>query len=421
MTALRLAGTLRINVQYGDVNAAGSYFAMLVCLTAGLTLRARRWQRLGWVMCGVLLAMALWLTSSRAALMALFVAALALTVFAGRVLKRRVSPRGLAIAAGSLFAAAVFTSWFLPNRLTGPGASVAVAVRRDMAIVALRLTAAHPLFGVGIGRFLDASGPQMQQLPVGRWSFQENAHNTFLQVLGELGLVGLFCFAGILWQVSASAWKCIRSSPAADRPLVFGFAGGVWVFLLSGLVGHPLLTPECAYAFWIVTGCLAGYSVSPTTPSAWHRAALTATAAALLISVPFRSAAAIRGAEFENIGYGVSLWQTDPDGVKYRIAASAGTIYVAADESTTDIPLRASGPPDSMGIVTVTVAGRMGDRIRVTGGGWTRYRLVIPANSSSAVHPGDVHPRKPARSELVHREAVCRGYKSATDSSDHIV
>ena len=303
MTALRLAGTLRINVQYGDVNAAGSYFAMLVCLTACVTLRARRWQRLGWVMCGVLLAMALWLTSSRAALMALFVAALAGRCSAGRVLKRRVSPRGLAIAAGSLFAAAVFTSWFLPNRLTGPGASVAVAVRRDMAIVALRLTAAHPLFGVGIGRFLDASGPQMQQLPVGRWGLSRERSQYLPAGLGGARAGGpVLLRRDFLWQVSASAWKCIRSSPAAGF-LTVGLrlrseASGS--FLLSGLVGHPLLTPELRGRLLDCHGMFGRIQRQPDDAVGVASGSMTATVSPPdPISVPFRSAAAIRGAEFE--------------------------------------------------------------------------------------------------------------------------
>ena len=211
-------------------------------------------------------------------------------------------------------------------------------------------------------------------------------HNTFLQVLGELGLVGLFGFVGIVWQVSASAWTCIRSSPS-DRYLVFGLAGGVCVFLVSGLVGHPLLTPECAYAFWMVMGSLIGYCVGRTASSTPRRAVLGAAVTALLISVPFRGAAAVRGADLENIGYGVSLWQTAPDGVKYRVASSAGTIYVAGDRASADIPLRTSGPSDSVSMVTLTVAGRMSDRIPVTGGGWTRYRLVIPSNSRALYIP----------------------------------
>ena len=88
---VRLAGTLRINVQYADVNAAGSYFAMLVCLAAGLALHSPRWLRPAWAACCALLAAALWLTSSRAAVLALFVAALVVTVFAGHVLNRRIS------------------------------------------------------------------------------------------------------------------------------------------------------------------------------------------------------------------------------------------------------------------------------------------------------------------------------------------
>ena len=41
----RLVRSTRVNVQFGDVNAAGSYFAMLFCLAAGVASELTRSAR----------------------------------------------------------------------------------------------------------------------------------------------------------------------------------------------------------------------------------------------------------------------------------------------------------------------------------------------------------------------------------------
>ena len=71
---MRLSRATRINMEYGDVNAAGSYFAMLLCLAAGLALVDHARARGSVAIAGALvIGLALWLTSSRAAILAVLV------------------------------------------------------------------------------------------------------------------------------------------------------------------------------------------------------------------------------------------------------------------------------------------------------------------------------------------------------------
>ena len=74
----------------------------------------------------------------------------------------------------------------------------------------------HPLLGVGPGNFQAAEGilspfAERQQYGVGvRWNA---AHNTYLQVGAELGIVGLVCFIAIL----GAAFGALRRARARDR------------------------------------------------------------------------------------------------------------------------------------------------------------------------------------------------------------
>ena len=75
-----------------------------------------------------------------------------------------------------------------------------------MAIVSWRLLARNPAFGVGIGQYYELSGDEMLHLPVGRIYIRQNAHNNFLQILAELGVVGFVCFGALLWMSGRGLW-----------------------------------------------------------------------------------------------------------------------------------------------------------------------------------------------------------------------
>src|SRR5471032_2020537 len=57
----------RFSALVGDVNAAGSYFALLLCLAAGMSARERGSKRMAWAAVGVSALIGLWLSASRSA------------------------------------------------------------------------------------------------------------------------------------------------------------------------------------------------------------------------------------------------------------------------------------------------------------------------------------------------------------------
>jgi hypothetical protein len=54
--------------------------------------------------------------------------------------------------------------------------------------------------------------------------------------------------------------------------------------------------------------------------------------------------AAAEGAELEHIGIGVSMWQQAPDGIRYREARGAATLFVPAGAFKFSVNPRSSGP-----------------------------------------------------------------------------
>jgi hypothetical protein len=358
---------------------------MLLCPAVGLASSAPHLARVAWGFCTVLIGLALWLTSSRAALLAILVvgaAWTALTVLgpAGRgILWRR-----MAIRAAGLIAAALLVVAFLPNRVLGGNAGEAAAIRRDLAIVSVRLLATAPVFGIGVGQFYERSGDEMRALPVGRIYLRQNAHNNFLQVLAELGIAGFACFALVLWS-AARGVRMAAQRPDAT-PSIRAVAAGLAAFLISALFGHPLLVPECAYAFWLLAGAAASFAPRPA-DTRWTRGLAVAACVVLLISVPIRARSVARAADLEHLGYGLSQWQPADDGERYRIATGPATVFVPGDAEAVRIPLRVSQPSSAPLSVDVRLHGTLVDRVQVNGTSWTWYRFSVPGREKARFVP----------------------------------
>ncbi|MHB0877829.1 MAG: O-antigen ligase family protein [Anaerolineae bacterium] len=178
-------------------------------------------------------------------------------VAAGAVMVVMLSPRLAAAAVtvalvATLFAGDVSGS-LLVQRLIGMGGEVTtlnvsrVEPTDENFSVVERLAhwqagwymfASRPWLGVGIGNY-EAAYPQFR-LP--RWTEAlGHAHNYYLNVIAEVGLLGLTAFAVLgarLWLVVARGW---RRASAWARPLLLGAAGSLVYFSVHSLVDNLLV------------------------------------------------------------------------------------------------------------------------------------------------------------------------------------
>src|SRR4029079_16282002 len=96
-----------------------------------------------------------------------------------------------------LAAAGAATLLFLSKNVAHGSPSGAVEIREDMVTTSQNMAYRHPLFGVGIGNYYARS---MEFIPprLSSRNIKRDAHNQFLQVLGEMGLTGLVVFSAVL-------------------------------------------------------------------------------------------------------------------------------------------------------------------------------------------------------------------------------
>jgi O-antigen ligase len=236
----------RWTAHVGDVNAAGSFFALIMFVALGLALKQQAYRVL-WFAAGLVTGLGLWMTASRTALVA---AAIVGAISLARVTIGR--PRSVArlafVAIGAfsaIVALATHNAWFRPA-----SAGLAVTIRWEFLRTTWRMIGAYPLFGVGIGQYPQFSARFSSPLLLAFYP-RENAHNNFAQVAGELGLVGLAAFVVLL---ALCFWPPRRSR---RDPAVVAIVAGVAAFIVSWLGGHPLLVPEVAYPFWLALGIVA--------------------------------------------------------------------------------------------------------------------------------------------------------------------
>ncbi len=238
-----LLATQRVNALFIDFNAAGSWFAMALVMAFGAAVWDRRYRLTGAVAI-VFTAGGVVLSGSRAAVLAL--AVVGGVAFIAPLLRRR---RVVASALVLVLLAAVVGGVAVRRQTASTENMQAVEFRVEMLIAGWRMVAAHPVFGVGPDGFHGASATYMDPDIRRRFYQNENAHNNFVQIFAETGIIGGVLFLLVVGYVVRQTLVLGKT----DRRLsVFGAA--TVVFLITALLGHPLLIPTVAAGFWLCVG-----------------------------------------------------------------------------------------------------------------------------------------------------------------------
>jgi O-antigen ligase len=380
----RLAGTLRISSAFADVNAAGSYFALASIVACGIALdcwyrRSRSPFALA-ILALVLTTSALWLAGSRVAIGAIPIAVLLLVVLrlqeTGRLTLRRLSV--LLVCA----AVAIVVAWAATeSRRPRKDASDAYIIRKEFVRTTWNMLRDHPVFGVGVGRYFDASQHYSSER-LKRYYSRQNAHNNFLQIAGELGPLALAAFIVVLGETLRRLIVYQRAS--SDYWLALGLLGGIFAFLLTCFGGHPLLIPEVSASFFLTLGVAASLSFPRAVAtgrsernSARWAIAMAVAAFLLTVTVPLRVNAALAGLDLDHVLLGELKWnwQEGEQHVDFRGRAS---LYVPARGQRAVVSLRSPSAPREPVEVTLSVNGKPLDVVHLMSGAWHSTTIAIP-------------------------------------------
>lgn len=242
-------------------NAAGGYLATVAALSIGFY-AATRDRLMG--LAALSHCVGLWLTHSRGSLLGL-IAALGIH-FIFREKRRWWLP---ATGVCTLILAGIL-SWSVPHYRSGevtekqPTLETAIGTDRDDTILiracylwpkAVHLWLASPIVGVGYGAYNDAP-IVLRGIPhLFCWNggpkhiySDSHAHQTFLHVMAETGLVGLVL---LLWLLAEMRQSCFQIPSAALRR---GLLLALWTVIWSSWTEHRLFTPSQMLPLVLILG-----------------------------------------------------------------------------------------------------------------------------------------------------------------------
>ena len=395
----------RIAVHVTKVNTAGSSFVLFLPVLIGLAAwsaqsnrRPSSFRALRWSMAAAgagLLLTALWLSGTRTAMMAGATVAVGASVYAvTRVRQRHTTWRLVVavVAVCSVVAAVLGVGFYVRTAALVAASSTygSILLRLLMWRAALTTVAALPLFGIGIGQFpyrVAAFVPDVV-LPTDVGVSRFNAHNQFLEVTAELGLIGGVLFVGMFAAILWRAWKAFRAS---RDPVLGGAIAGVVAFLITCLAGQPLRYEVAAFPFWMVLGVVlaAGDTSAPAIPAGRADASrrlrsrlIVGFLVVLALSIPVRVWQGQDRVNFALADYGFSGWYHPSYGRPYRLVRDEGTFFTYPHARWLELPIRRDVEAGRNRLdVDISLDGRFARRLTLTNDEWQTVEFMIPADA----------------------------------------
>jgi O-antigen ligase len=267
VTAPPTAADSRVTGTIGDPNELASVLlpALIFGFVLAATLKNAPIAR-GLALGGSVVALVgLFLTGSRGGLIALGVALLA-AVFVGGRWRPLAAIAGLLIVLGGVgwftfFAPQTIKDHVTEVDTTGTG-------REDIWKIGARMWRAHPITGVGVGNFQTSSAHYLLapgQIKRGDLILTQPkvAHNTYLQILAEMGVVGEALFLAIVAFALSCVYRAARMFAAKRDLRMELLARGTLVSLIGLLVSYFFISEMYSKQFWLLLGlCPALFAVA---------------------------------------------------------------------------------------------------------------------------------------------------------------
>ena len=240
----------------GQANDLGAFLAIYTAITAALVFGARSIPlRLMLVAATLAGTWALLLSASRAAVFSLAAALLFIALRSSRLL--------LALVVLALLTSPLWIPERLKERIMSTQVEAedtdevelegSAQARVETWTTIMKVVSHHPIEGVGfngLGQLLQETGADM-----GLYIVKDSAHNTFLRIWGELGLIGLGLFIGLLVACVRLAFDTARAATNRfDRQLGIGLAAAVIAWVISCAFGDRFFRFEIGGSVWLLCG-----------------------------------------------------------------------------------------------------------------------------------------------------------------------
>jgi oligosaccharide repeat unit polymerase len=259
--AAAAANTTSIAVYHGRLTGAGNdpnlqaagFLAALFLAMGLFSIYRRRLARMGLLVAFALILVAFFATGSRGGLLALIVA----TIVAVAVSRQRRAIIGMVMVGILISGVALALKPGLFSRITD--FSGGTSGRSDIWHVAETVFVQHPLIGVGLDNF-PVVEPRyaLMHRSVSRVTYIAEtpfpAHNTYLQILDEEGVIGFLLFAAFLYLSLRSSWQAIKLFERRNMADHAQLARSIMMGTIGMLTAIFFFTDYDDWRLWILLG-----------------------------------------------------------------------------------------------------------------------------------------------------------------------
>ena len=252
---MMLIGLLRATASFSDPNILGVYLSALAPLLFGLVLYyLKGWKKILFGSFGLLVLAAIALTYSRPTLLATYVALLFLTI----------TKRSKWLITG-LIVFILIAPFLLPKSVKQFAKEVEYNPVRFMCNDdrisifrnSMQMIKASPIIGHGANTFMKnykkyKENPEYRNATTSDFLY---AHDNFLQIAGEIGLVGLGIFIWLLYELFNGCtfiYKQLKDDQL--KVILLSLIACLIAFLVNGLTESSLYSARVAGIFWYLIG-----------------------------------------------------------------------------------------------------------------------------------------------------------------------
>jgi putative inorganic carbon (HCO3(-)) transporter len=232
-----------------DPNNFALTLVAVIPLTVALAVSERRFfLKIFAALSGIIIFFTVPLTLSRGGFLALIT--ILILLFA-RIKKRKLALLVLLLIIGISLLILPPTVWERAGTVGFSSMEASARMRMQLLKGGIAMFADHPLFGVGIGNFIVHSFSYSGLVP------PQYAHNMFLHVAAETGILGLLFFVAILYR----SWRILRGVQKSffhDRSsFPFQVSRALEISLLSFCVAAFFLSQHFNKMLWMIIGLTA--------------------------------------------------------------------------------------------------------------------------------------------------------------------
>ncbi len=278
-------GRFRVLGLQGHPNYLTAFIGPALLLCPGLIARsASRRQRVALGVAALILALGIFVAGSRSAYLATILVGggMALAMWKQRPTFRLTRRNAVAVVlAACAIALFVIPNPILPHRYSFSqrlSDARPIQGRLYFYLVATRMIVDHPLIGIGYGqygvRFWEYADALQSDPKSKVFNFiledvggirADQAHNEYLQMAAETGLIGLAAFFFLLVVFFGRLRNDFRNPELAEERLVLaGIGAGVAYLLVDSLFSFPLRLAGSALVFWLLLGIGSRYAHEET-------------------------------------------------------------------------------------------------------------------------------------------------------------